>query len=238
MFIVNFPMGVNCVLKKIYLSVQCLLCLFLVLVPIAQARGGSAETGKKFPWEGKSFSSPASELFAEAKSVSVSENAKAIILIDEGSFSFDEDGRCLRRYRMVYRILTEAGLEEWASISAGWSPWYEERPILRARVITPDGVEHTLAPENISDAPMKEYSQNVYSDRRVVRAPLPALMIGAVVEREICIREKDPLFSAGSVENFYFGNTVRTLKTRLTIDAPAVLALNYVISLLPDLPVQ
>jgi tetratricopeptide (TPR) repeat protein/transglutaminase-like putative cysteine protease len=226
------------VLKKASIPIHCLICLLLVLVLISKAGGSTDDAGKKFPLNRERFPSPASELLAAANSVPVPDKAKAIVLLDEGSFSFDDDGRCLSRYRMVYRILTEAGLEEWASMAAEWSPWYEERPLLRARVVTPDGVEHILSPENISDSPVKEYSPNVYSDRRVVRAPLPALMIGAVVEREITIREKAPFFSAGSVNRYYFGTAVRTLSTRLTIETPAKLSLRYVLNLLPDLPVR
>ena len=223
-------------MKKLCIPVHCLFLLVAAFVLIAQAGEGTTDSGKGFLRDRESFSTPAPELLAAANSIVVPDKAGAIILLDEGSFSFDSNGRCRTRYRMVYRILTEAGLEEFSSMAAEWSPWHEERPILRARVITPDGAEHFLSPENISDSPMKEYSSNVYSDSRVVRAPLPALVIGAVVEREITMQEHAPFFSAGSVKKFYFGNSMRTLVTRLTIETPADLPLKYVTSLLPDIP--
>lgn len=201
----------------------------------AQAGEGTTDSGKEFLRNKECFATPAAELLAAANSTVAADKAGAIILLDEGSFSFDSNGRCRTRYRMVYRILTEEGLEEFSSMAAEWSPWHEERPILRARVITPDGAEHFLSPENISNSPMKEYSSNVYSDSRVVRAPLPALVIGAVVEREITMQEHAPFFPAGSVKRFYFGNSMRTLTTRLTIETPADLPLKYVTSLLPDI---
>jgi len=223
-------------MKKLCIPVHCLFWLLATFVLIAQAGEGTTGPGKGFLRDRESFSSPASDLLAAANSIVVPDKAGAIILLDEGSFSFDSSGRCFTRYHMVYRILTEAGLDEFSSLAAEWSPWNEERPILRARVITPDGAEHFLSPENISDSPMKEYSSNVYSDSRVVRAPLPALVIGAVVEREITLREHAPFFSAGSVKRFYFGNSMRTLASRLTIETPGDLPLKYVASLLPDVP--
>ena len=160
---------------------------------------------------------------------------RLVVLLDEGIFSFDNEGRCTSRYRLVYRILTPAGMDEWDTIAAGWAPWYEERPILRARVVTPDGAEHHLSPETISDSPAEESSPDMFNDRRVLRAPLPALTVGAVVEQEIVIREKAPFFEGGSIHTFSFGRAVRTLKTRLILESPTGLPLRHVVRLLPEI---
>ena len=197
--------------------------------------GTAGEAGISGPWDKAFFVSPAAELLSAANAVPAPEKGGVVVLLDEGTFSFDAEGRCISRFRRAYRILSPAGLEGWAAISADWSSWYEERPILRARVVSPDGIEHPLSQETISDAPLEQNSPNVYSDRRIVQAPLPAISVGAVVEQEIIIRENAPLFGAGSVHRFYFGSGVRTLMTRVTIESPASLPIRHTISLLPGI---
>ena len=190
------------------------------------------------PWDKAFLVSPASELLSAANAVPAPEKGGVVVLMDEGTFSFDAEGRCISRYRMAYRILSQAGVEAWAATSAGWSPWYQERPSLRARVVSPDGIEHLLSPETISDAPARQNSSNVYSDRRVVQAPLPAVAVGAVVEQEIIIREKAPLFGAGSVHKFNFGSGVRTLRSRVIIESPVSLPILHRVRLFPELAVS
>ena len=107
------------------------------------------------PWETNFFGSGGKELLADANAVATPEKGDVLVLLDEATYSFDAEGRCSSRYRLVYRILNQAGIEDWASIEAGWAPWYQERPRLRARVITPDGAEHLLLPQSIADSPLK-----------------------------------------------------------------------------------
>nr|WP_279342372.1 DUF3857 domain-containing protein [Geotalea sp. SG265] len=206
-----------------------LLCLGIHLL------AGAGEAKDDGPWERNFFTSPAQALLAAATAVPTPEKGGVVVLLDEGSFSFDGEGRCITRYRMAYRIINQTGVEGWAAISAGWSPWYQDRPSLQARVVSPDGVEHRLSQDTISDAPAKQASSDVYSDRRVVQAPLPAVAVGAVVEQEIVIREKTPLFAAGSLHRFYLGNSSRTLNSRMIIDFPATLPIKHRVYLLPQL---
>ena len=63
-------------------------------------------------------------------------------------------------------------------------PWHEVRPTFHARVITPDSAVHPLDSNTVTDAPAKENEDNVFSDRRVMRAPLPAIAPGSLVEEE------------------------------------------------------
>src|SRR4029077_1174506 len=119
-----------------------------------------------------------------------------------------------------------------------WEPWHEEHPSLRARVITPDSAVHVLDATTITDAPAKENADNVFSDRRVLRAPLPAVAPGSLVEEELISTESAPFLGAGAVERFYFGSSVPVEHTRLILDAPAALPLRYDIHLLPELKPQ
>ena len=59
------------------------------------------------------------------------------------SYSIAE-GRAVHSRYFLYKILTQKGTEGWGDVSISWGPWHEERPGLRARVITPDDAVHLL----------------------------------------------------------------------------------------------
>ena len=218
-------------LFRSYITQIALVCLF---VCSSQAKSNAIISTDI--WDKNFLSSPGQKLILEAQNAtSRFEKDDVVVLLDEGSYSLDEKGRCTTRYRMVYRIQTQTGMQEWSTIEAGWAPWYQERPEFHARVVTPDGLVHLLSPETVSEAAENEGTANLFDDRRVVRAPLPALAIGSIVEQEIVIREKVPYFAGGVVRKFYFGRSVWTLKTRLVIEFPASLHIRHKRNQLPDL---
>jgi len=112
-----------------------------------------------------------------------------LILLEQHQIAIDEGGRITSKVRKVFRVANEDALEEWASVEQEFQPWHESKPELRARVIGTDGTVHWLEPKTIADSPAEEFDQSIFSDRRVIRAPLPAVAVGAVVEYEITVRE-------------------------------------------------
>jgi hypothetical protein len=180
------------------------------------------------PWEAAVFSADPKEMREAADKLPIPEGASSEVLLDEGRYSFDAEGRCRLQVRTVVRVLTPAGANAWSSFQREWSPWFEERPVLRARVISNEGVVHQLDHATIAEEPLGGSSSEVYSDRRRVRAPLPAVEVGSILELEYVSQEKEPLFKAGQIHRFYFGYDVPTRRTRLVIEAPMSLPLKYV----------
>jgi hypothetical protein len=124
-------------------------------------------------------------------------------------------------------------------ISVTWEPWHQERPAVRIRVITPDYVVHDLDLKTLTDAPARDEQSNIYSDRRVIGGPLPAVAPGSVVEQESVVRENTPYFSAGTVGRYFFGRvSVPVRHSRFAIEAPSSVSLHYMMQLLPDLQPQ
>ncbi len=190
------------------------------------------------PWAGSHFSANAAAFYEAASTISTPPGEDVVVIREEESHVFEADGRCTTTYYMVYKVITQRGAEAWADASLRWEPWHEERPTLRARVITPDKEEHVLDSKTISDTAARETDSKTYSDRRVLRAPLPAMTVGAVVEEEFIKKESAPPFGAGTVREFYFGHTVPVTQARLLLDAPASLPLQYRLDLLPNLKPQ
>ena len=149
------------------------------------------------------------------------------MLFEEHVYKLDEQGRQHRTSRRVYRFLTDKGVDDWSCTEADWSPWCEEKPIFRVRVITPDGQAHALDQESIGEAPAEQDTPNIFSDEKLLRGPLPAIVVGAVVEEEIETREIRSLFDHGIVERFLLAQQYPVRKLRLVIDAPGALPLKY-----------
>ena len=205
--------------------------LFWATVPAAAADPASAGTPH--------FSLAPDALWAAASVPSAAEGTDATVLEDEESYVFDAGGRSVHSHYIVYKVLTQKGADDWDSLSLGWEPWHEERPVIRARVITPDFTVHELDPKAIADAPAREDSANVYSDRRVLRTPLPAIAPGSVVEEEMTSHETAPLFGAGIVGRSFFGRIgVPVQHTRVVLEGPSSLPLRYEVQLMPDLTPQ
>ena len=190
-------------------------------------------------WTAAHFTIDAKLLYTEASEYAPSEGTNVTVLADEENYSFDASGRSLYTGYVVYKVLTQQGADGWSSISVAWEPWHQERPAIRIRVITPDYVVHDLDLKTLSDAPAQDEQSNIYSDRRVIRGPLPAIAPGSVVEQEVVVRETTPYFSAGTVGRYLVGRvSVPVRHSRLTIEAPSSVPLRYVMQLLPDMQPQ
>jgi len=197
------------------------LALICSLAPDISA--GAAEA----PWNLPALSAKPEDILHAASSSPAPTNGDIEMLFEEHVYKLDEQGRQHRVQRRVYRYLTDKGVDDWSCTEADWSPWCEEKPIFRVRVITPDGQAHALDQESIGEAPAEQDTPNLFSDEKLLRGPLPAISVGAVVEEEVETREIRPLFDRGIVERFLLAQQYPVRKLRLVIDAPAALPLKY-----------
>lgn len=202
------------------------LILFLALCCAAVAACSQSEAH---------FAPDAASVYQAASQLSPPPNSDVFVLENQETVTYDAQGKVLWTRYLLYKVLTQKGAQQWAVLSSSWEPWHDERPTLRARVITPDYVVHPLDPATITDAPARDTDDSVFSDRRVIRAPLPAIAPGSLVEDEETYPESSVYFAAGSVHRFYFGFSAPLHHARLTLEAPSTLPLRYTTQLLPDL---
>lgn len=200
-----------------------------LLLAMVAAPAGAAE-----PWKLEPFSAPAAALAAAARSIPAPPGGPSIyVLLEESEYRFEADGRCSSRYRLVYRVEDGQARNGWDTIEAAWAPWHQERPQLQARVVAGDGRERQLDLATVTEAVLGTPEDGIFSDRRQLSAPLPALERGAIVEQQSIVRDDSPWFEAGSTWTFDFGGSVPVRQARLILDAPAVLPLRWSAQLLP-----
>ena len=210
------------------------LCIAVALLAAAPER--SAASAEAAPWEGPAFSATPAALLEAARKVSAPAGAEVSVLFDESHYRFEADGREAFWLRRVFKVNSAAGATSWGTVALGWAPWYQDKPTLRARVVTPDGKTHELDPKTIEIVAEDQSDDQVLSDRREVRAPLPAMTTGAVVEELFEVVDQSPQFRAGLVEVQPLGlHDVRIERQRVVISAPASLALKTAVYLSPGL---
>ncbi|MCU1349854.1 MAG: hypothetical protein JWO56_2884, partial [Acidobacteria bacterium] len=176
------------------------------------------------PWNGAPFAADPKALLAAAEAVPA-DDSDAVVLLDEARYTFDAQGRATSTRRILYRIAADSAVDNWSTIEAPWAPWYQEKPVIEARVVAKDGSVHLLDTKAISEAPAAEESLEIFSDNRIVRAPLPAVATGSVIEQLISYKDKNPMYDAGTADRFYFGRWVPVHQARLVLEAPSALSL-------------
>ena len=149
----------------------------IVLALAALIPAGSA-AGE--PWNGPAFAAAPAELAAAAAALEAPEGANVHVLLFEMEYQLSDSAVTSYRERKVYRVLTTAGAAAWASLEISWSPWYQDRPEIRARVIAPDGRVHELDPATVAESAAAVEDDEMFGDERLLRAPLPAVVVREV----------------------------------------------------------
>ncbi|MDP9122422.1 MAG: DUF3857 domain-containing protein, partial [Acidobacteriota bacterium] len=186
------------------------------------------------PWEATPFAAEPAAILRAAAEVEAGDGDPVAVLYSETRFSYDEAGRETYTHRIVYRLLTAAAHESWSALEESWSPWHQERPEVRARVISPDGAVHPLDPQVITESGEVQDGPDMFGDGRVLRAPLPATGPGAVVEEEVTLRETTPFFAGGTVRYADLAMGVGVHRAHLVLEAPTDLPLKWVARRLPE----
>jgi transglutaminase-like putative cysteine protease/Tfp pilus assembly protein PilF len=171
------------------------------------------------PWDAPAFSSDPKALIAAAEKVAPGDKG-VVLLLDEATYSYEADGSTRTTSRLMYRVVSEAAVAPNAQVEANWAPWYDAKPVITARVVTKSGTVHALDANAVTEAPARDSSLDIFSDNRILRAPLPAVEVGAVVEYVITVDGRSPIAGAGTSSVFAMARGVPVQRTRLVLDAP------------------
>jgi hypothetical protein len=201
---------------------------FLTLCFCLQSNVQAAE-----PWDAP-FTADTKAVQQAARAVLVADDQDIVILLQDHRFSIDATGRVTSIERLVFRILKQDAVEDWGSVEREYAPWYQRRPEIRARVISESGDARWLDVNTIADSPSREIDPNIFSDQRVLRAPLPAVSRGAVVEWEIIVRESAPLLDAGVTHRVHIADFDGLQRFRFSIEAAPNIRVETASGLIPE----
>jgi tetratricopeptide (TPR) repeat protein len=180
-----------------------------------------------WPLVGPMFQDSAADVQKAAAQITPEKFMDATVLFERDSYRIDAEGRVTYRHSLTFRIETQAGVDNWAEVSARYAPWHQNQPDIQARVILPDGRVSQLDPKTVIDGPASDDDKSVYTDDRIRKAPLPALAIGAIVEEETVTEDKQPFFVGGGIYRDPASRSVPIVRSELLIEAPSKLKLQY-----------
>jgi hypothetical protein len=193
-----------------------------------------AATDADQPWLAGPFASSAADLArAGALSPALGEEA-AQMLFQDTRFELDVEGRITFRRHWVYRVLRAEGLRDWGVSQVRWSPWHQERPRVRARVVGADGREQLFDETSFAERPAPEGREDLVGERRILERKLPA-QVGSVVEEEVTVRDRTAYFTGGTTLRHYATLYIPVRRGRLTLDVPTKLPLRYGVRLMPGI---
>jgi tetratricopeptide (TPR) repeat protein len=173
------------------------------------------------------FSLSATELLGAAELPAPREKYASTILLDAVRYEFDER-QCVRvTLHRIYRIDTTAAIDRHGQVETSWEPRRQERPTIRARVVTPDGREHPFDTATLDDDALPDADMRIFNDLRLLRGPLPAIGVGSVVELEIVTNDLEAPFSSGRTFARYLGVEGPVEQTVITVIAPASVPLRH-----------
>jgi tetratricopeptide (TPR) repeat protein len=203
-----------------------------LLLTVVSARAAQAQQ-PVWPLNGPAFSASPAELQKAAAAVPTEKFAPGEVLYERDTYVLEADGRVGYRQHLVFRIDTQEGVEQWSQVRVHWDPWYENAPEIRARVVTADGRLSQLDQKIITDGPAREDGEDTLTDARIRKAPLPGLAVGAVIEEEIALTDKQPFFAGGGIYRDFFARGIPVVRKELTVEAPTALNLVYRVHNMP-----
>jgi tetratricopeptide (TPR) repeat protein len=191
------------------MSIRLVACLGVVLATAANAAK---------PWD-EPFAKDTNAILQAARAVTPPDNPAVVILLEEHRYAVHADGRTDLTYRKVYQIRDQEAVEDWSSIEQEYQPWHQQDPEIRARVITATNTVHPLDPKTVASAPSRQFDATIYSDSRVLRAPLPSVAKDSVIEVEITVRDKSALLDAGVAHRIEVEDVLPIERFHAVIDA-------------------
>jgi len=210
-------------------------CLFVVSTLFLSAQTPAPSDPTAF--HGEPFTASVADLRAASAAMPADQEYGAQILLEEGTYHVAADGSHTYQYRLIFRVDSTQGIDDWSEVSMQWDPWNEKPAQLHARVLQADGHFVELDQKTITDAPIKAEDNETYSSEHVRRAPLPGMAVGSIVEEVRTVEEKIPYFASGSLFRFQFRNGVPTAHTRVTFQTPSATPYKERIQNLPQLTI-
>ncbi len=172
------------------MSVKHLCLLSLLAWPLSAAQ----------PWTLPLFTADPRTVLAAASRYPVSGDLNALTFDYSVQVQIDEAGRMTKTTRTVTRILRVPAIEPAQRLAIAWIEWRENRPKIKARVITSDGRPHVLDESTIDETSPAGPNSDTPTGVKLLTAILPDVDVDSVVEVEMQQSDRETVFPGGRFE--------------------------------------
>jgi tetratricopeptide (TPR) repeat protein len=187
---------------------------FLTLAAWAE----SSESRIQSLWDQGLFNSPAASILKVVQDAQFFPDKNAVVLYAQGEIRFTSQGSEVRTSRLVYRIQSQEAVNSWGGTQLAWSPWRQDEPTIRVRVINPDGSVWNLDPTTLVTGQAGSDGEGVYTDQKTLQGPYPHVQVGSIIEEEITTVSHPLLAGSGIFDRWNFGSSVPVLVEELKLE--------------------
>ncbi len=201
------------------------LCFHNCLFPLASSSKGQ----DGLTWEtAPPMSVPAKELVSAAEEIEeLNEDSASQLIYKHVRVDFKNDGHFDTTEHQIVRILTREGVNEDSIVEETWTPWYEAKPIIKARVISRRGTEIELDESTMTESTVGQVGAQIYSDDKMIQGALPNVRVGSVIEQLVIRNQERPFFGKGSKFSTDLGVIGSPNHWKLTVTAPAEMKIDF-----------
>ncbi|HEY1554345.1 MAG TPA: DUF3857 domain-containing protein [Kofleriaceae bacterium] len=175
------------------------------------------------PLDKPAFTAEPGELLAAAKAV---RGDGIVVLRVDKAISIDDRGLVTERWREVFAVRDKDAADDWSMLGMKWEPWHQDKPQIRARVISSSGRIEPLDLSHVSEGPESKGARRHYD------VSLPTMEAGSVVEEEIDVTDRTPIVANGGAA-LYFTEDNSPHSTHVVLSAPMKRARQIVRALPP-----
>ncbi len=100
----------------------------------------------------------------------------------QSQYHFRHDGGVDQQFWSIVRVVDRDDVARQSQVTVDWTPWLEQQPTIRARVISPSGEVLPLEDSQIVDQLAPGEADDVISDQRQTIAMLSGVEPGSLVE--------------------------------------------------------
>src|SRR5580658_6195606 len=171
-------------------------------------------------WPLPLFSSDPQQVLQAARQIPAPRDLPAYIIDLQMTVHIEESGKAHWLQRTVTRVVDDRGVRMFGTTVVPWIGWRQERPRIRARVITRDGRAHELDATTVADGGYVHPGGQMLTDTRAISAALPGVQSDSVLEVELEVDDKNTLFPGGQLLRYPLTQNVPILHYRVEIEAP------------------
>jgi tetratricopeptide (TPR) repeat protein len=175
------------------------------------------------PWPLDYFTSDPKAALEAAQKIPVPDGVDLFVLDYQIRCRVEADGRQSTLVRTLLRVITDAGAKQMSQHSAPWLAWRQSKPAWKARVITADGAAHPLDPATITEAGIPNQEEGVFTDTKVLAAPLPAVAKNSLIELETNTADREAVGSPSAILPIHLA----TAHFEFSLDAPENAAFHF-----------
>jgi hypothetical protein len=209
----------SCIARRRLGRVKDTCALLLLLV--------SASATARETWDAGPFLTPPATLLAVARSKPAPKSAVEVLL-EQYDYRIEDSGAASMRHRLVYRIIDAPAAKSWSRVTVWWRPSWDARPVVAARVISPDGAEHRLDPNTVAEGGDGN-SSDTYSSNRSLSGPLPSIENGSIIELVVDQRVQRTLVSGVFGQRIPLQTGVARRATEVHVTMPRGMPFSHVL---------